>query len=53
MSLPLMDVVGYVGHSILVERQQDLHSFIVSNEELEILQEHEIQGFEIRVPGLW
>ena len=50
-SPPLMDVVGYVGHSFTVARYQDLHPFIVSNGELEILQEYESQGVEIWVLG--
>ena len=52
-SPPLMDVVSYVGHSILAARQQDLHPFIISDGELEILQEHESQGVEFWVFGLW
>ena len=48
-----MDVVNYVGRSILAARQQELHLFVISDGELEILQEHEIQGVEIWVLGLW
>ena len=39
-----MDVVGYVGHNILAARQQDLHPFVLSDGEMEILQEHESRG---------
>ena len=48
-----MDVVGYVGCIILAKRKQDLHPFVISNGDSEILQEHESQGVEIRVLGLW
>ena len=48
-----MDVVGDVGRSILAVREQDFHSFVISNGELEILQEHKGQGVEVWVLGLW
>ena len=35
--LPLMDVVSYMGHSVLAARQLDLHPFVISDGELEIL----------------
>ena len=52
-SPPLMDAVGYMGRVALVAGQQYLHPFIISNRELEILQEHESQGVKIWVLGLW
>ena len=42
-----MDVVGYMGHSVLTARQQDLQPFFISDGELEILQEHKAQAVEI------
>ena len=48
-----MDVVVYMCRSTLAIGQQDLHPFVISNEELEILQEHESQGVKIWVLGLW
>ena len=34
---PLMDVVDYVGRSVLEKRKQDLNSLVVSDRELEVL----------------
>ena len=47
-----MDVVGYMGRGALVVGYQYFHPFIISDDELEILQEHKRSGVEIWVLGL-